>query len=115
MRFCSTCQVQTVERVHRNGWEKWVYRKMYKCRRCGRRESVPRSFAFWFGGDAKCPACGNDQVSLEQRDHTLRLSKTPLLLTQRIIGAKLYQCGACRLQFYDRRIPAQRSITNTAS
>ena len=115
MHFCPNCQVQTVERVHRQGWERWAYRKMYKCRRCGRRESVPRSVAFWFGGGAKCPQCGNAHVSLEHRDHALRLSKNPLLLAQRIIGAKLYQCGECHIQFYDRRNPAQHSTTDTAS
>ena len=115
MRSCPTCHLQTVERIHRNGWEKWAYRRMYKCRRCGRREFVPYAVAFWFGGGAKCPHCGNAHVSLEQRDRNFRLSKNPLLLVQRIIGAKLYQCGECRMQFYDRRNLVQHSTTDTAS
>jgi len=37
------------------------------------------------------------------------------MLGQKFLGARLYQCSGCQLQYYDRRGPAVNAATDTAN
>jgi hypothetical protein len=53
---------------------------------------------------AACPRCaGHELEILKKRDHIDKMNKNPLRLVQQYLGARLYYCWGCRLQFYDLR------------
>jgi hypothetical protein len=52
----------------------------------------------------RCPNCRTQQLARRwKRDHIDRLSHSPWSMLQRVLGAQLYHCRSCRLQFYDWR------------
>jgi hypothetical protein len=63
---------------------------------------------------ANCPRCANlDLTILKKRDRIDKLNRNPLRLMQRALGARLYHCWRCRLQFYDLRRPAHFTKSGT--
>jgi hypothetical protein len=51
-----------------------------------------------------CPKCGTPQLErLRKRDRIDPLYLNPVSLVQALIGAHIFWCPFCRLQFYDIR------------
>jgi DNA-directed RNA polymerase subunit RPC12/RpoP len=52
---------------------------------------------------AECPDCGTTRLVIrKKRDHIDRYYGGPLAWWRRRMGANLYHCIFCRLQFYSR-------------
>jgi cytoskeletal protein CcmA (bactofilin family) len=50
----------------------------------------------------RCPVCGTDRLSVSsERDSVDSLFQTPGRVVKRLLGAPLYHCQVCRIQFYD--------------
>jgi hypothetical protein len=122
---CPGCASKMV-RAHRRLLEKAVYSDAFVCSRCKLRLgwyhpflfSLLKQFRFVFSCYARCVRCGKQEsVSrLEKRDYIDSVSKHPLALFQRLLGAPINRCSPCRLQFYDWRPTRAVSITEkTAS
>ena len=102
-------------RTHRKRLEKVVYSDAFVCVRCGVRvgclyailRDAKIQFECLFSRYSRCLRCGKtEQVSrLEKRDYIDRFAKHPLSWVQRVMGAPISRCSACRLQYYDWRRP----------
>jgi len=102
--------------VHRKLLEKLVYSDAYLCVRCNVRVGWYHSFLlaqlvrlrFVFSCHTRCLKCGKtERVSrLAKRDYIDGVSKSPLSWLQRVMGAPINRCSACRLQYYDWRRPS---------
>jgi hypothetical protein len=116
MRKCTFCN-DSLTRTHRRLWEKPIYSVVFKCRACESRIGAKREFFHYFGGHAKCPRCGTEEVKQRSTlDRIDRLVKTPISVFQALTGGKLYHCLFCRIQFYDlRRRSRQRSRLASAA
>jgi len=65
----------------------------------------------------RCPSCGSERLHRgANRDPVDRVDQTPSDMVQRLVVAdmQLYQCGACRLQFYDIGPAAQPAVEQAA-
>ena len=108
-------------RAHRRLPEKVVYSDAFTCSRCKVRLGwyhpfvflILRQFRFVFSCYARCVRCGKQESisRLEKRDYIDSVSKNPLALFQRLLGAPINRCSPCRLQFYDWRRPRPGSST----
>jgi predicted RNA-binding Zn-ribbon protein involved in translation (DUF1610 family) len=113
MHSCPSCGAEDLTRVHRTRLQKCLYQKLYQCKHCGSIDRRQRTLLLWFGGLAKCPLCGDQQVTkATKRERDLVLYWNPINLAQALIGAKLYTCSRCGLQFYDRRAAAGDPASN---
>jgi predicted RNA-binding Zn-ribbon protein involved in translation (DUF1610 family) len=101
---CDGCG-QSVVRVRRARWERLVYALVYKCPECERKTKVPRYPLFHaLSLHRSCPRCGNLELErLRKRDGIDPLYLNPISLVQALIGAPIWWCPFCRLQFYDAR------------
>src|SRR5215472_13002902 len=60
--------------------------------------------AYRFGSQCCCPRCGTNFLTrLDNRDPIDRMDRSVWNALARFGGGKLYHCGFCRMQFYDRR------------
>jgi DNA-directed RNA polymerase subunit RPC12/RpoP len=108
MPRCARCN--TFDRIHRTLWQHLLYTAVYECRDCKSRFKNPRKFGFRISRHARCPECGWRYLHrFARRDHIERMSRHPLSVLQHLLGAHLYFCADCRLQFYDlrRRLPEE--------
>ena len=78
---------------------------MFECSGCGGQECEPRPYRFHFGANVQCPLCGTLEVTKRRsRDRIDPMHWGFLTLLETVLsGGKLFQCPACRIQFYDRR------------
>ena len=110
MPDCSTCG-KRLRRVHRTALEKLWYSAAYNCPQCVRRDRVPHEvvvapLGFFFSRHTRCPQCGTPNIHRENKpDRIDSVSNHPVSLIQQLSGAPLYHCRACRLQYYDWRLP----------
>jgi hypothetical protein len=104
MPDCQVCGQETV-RTRRNIVQRLYTRAVFKCLRCGNRVAVYRRFVGAFGRYTRCPQCGTRQnlSKLKSIDRVDRLNKNPLRWLLGVLGAPLYHCTFCRLQFWDTR------------
>ncbi len=103
MRNCAHCG-ETLARTHRRFWEKPIFEVVFKCRGCETRIGAKRNFLNYFGGHAKCPRCGAEELHKRSKpDRIDKLVKSPMSVVQSLAGGNLYHCGFCRIQFYDLR------------
>ena len=102
-------------RAHRKALEKLIYSGVFSCDKCKARvgwyhplalAQIVR-FQFVFSRHSRCLRCGRaEPVSrLAKRDYIDGLAKSPLSWLQRLTGAPINRCSACRLQYYDWRRP----------
>jgi hypothetical protein len=97
-------------------WEKPIYSVIFTCRGCESRVGAKRNFFDYFGGHAKCPRCGTEDLKKRSKpDKIDKLIKTPISMLQSFAGGYLYHCGFCRIQFYDRRRQARARFPHYAS
>jgi hypothetical protein len=103
MPICANCG-ETLVRSHRKLWERLVYALVFKCKKCEARSGAKFHFYFYLSRHCKCPRCGTEDVEKRTgRDKIDKVIRTPVSMLQGLIGAQLYHCVYCRLQFYDLR------------
>lgn len=91
-------------RVPRKGAQKFVYSSVYRCRQCQKTFGRRRGASLKVHAHAVCPNCGTERLKvLRRRDHIEKVYKGPFSILQGILGARLYHCVYCRLQFHDFR------------
>ncbi len=111
MRKCGYCGGSRLKRVHRTFVERFSYLAIYECRDCENEEFVPRRYTYHFGEEARCPNCGTYRVTkLRGVDKIDKMVTGPLNRVEKMMGGNLYHCVFCRLQFYDRRKAAPRTV-----
>ncbi len=101
--FCALCGAELV-RIRRNGWTRLWYVALFRCRQCER----DIGFGRWrrFSIHCHCPKCGNEKLTrLRKRDRIELMYRNPISFFQKFVGAPLWHCEPCRLQFYDLRRP----------
>ena len=73
---------------------------------------IPRPYLYLLSVKTCCPRCGNHgSKRLQERDGIDEMYSNPISRIQRFLGAPLYWCQFCRLQFYDFRRRKQESTT----
>jgi len=102
---CSNCQGK-LRRVHRTLAEKLRYAAVYECHQCGERVPERRWFSVYGGEYPRCPRCGTYRLTrMCSRDRIDSMQKGLVNFVQKMMGAELYHCRYCRVQFYDVRKP----------
>ena len=100
---CPRCNDELI-RVRRSRWARIWYLALYRCRNCERNSGVSRLVLFKVTSYLSCPKCGNFRLeSFSKPDHIETKSNSPFSLIQKFLGAPLWCCPFCRLQFYDFR------------
>ena len=115
MQKCPRCDGR-MGRAHRTALEKLVYSGVFSCDKCKARVGWYHPVVltqlvrlrFVFSLRTRCLKCGKtERVSrLAKRDYIDGVSKSPLSWLQRLMGAPINRCSACRLQYYDWRRPS---------
>lgn len=106
---CPACGGK-LARVKRRLGERLRYSALYQCRGCGHRLASPSRLSILCSLTCCCPRCGREELDRPaRRDPIDALYHNPLSLAQGLLGAPLYWCRPCRLQFHDFRRPAARS------
>jgi len=99
-----------MRRSRRVGLERVLYAAAYRCEGCRFRVRVSVLDRLRAARFASCPKCsGQDLTILKKRDRVDRWNRNPLRIAQRFLGASLYHCWSCRLQFYDLRYRSPRA------
>jgi len=103
-------------RAHRTALEKLVYSGVFSFDNCKARVGSchPVVLAqivrlrFVFSRHTRCLKCGKTERvrRLAKRDYIDGFSKSPLSWVQKLLGAPINRCSACRLQYYDWRRPS---------
>lgn len=94
-------------RVRRRFWQRLLYTEVYRCVQCSQSRGR-RNPSFVFSRKSLCPRCGTRNLRVRRRlDPIDTLSRSFLSTIQRVFGAELHHCEACRLQFYDFRKVAE--------
>jgi transcription elongation factor Elf1 len=116
MLECPTCRKSLI-RTHRTSIEKLIYRDVLRCTTCRHRvkrryTALDAKVSFYFSRYTNCIRCGTLAVyRLSQRDRVDSMSRSLVSQLQRLSGAPLMKCNACRLQYYDWR-PIARAARN---
>lgn len=106
-------------RVHRTPLEKLVYSEAFRCDACGERVRYAHrvlgvTAAFYLSAYTRCVRCATFDVRRGARlDRVDSVSKHPLSVIQRLLGAPINRCFACRLQYFDWR-PLRRDESGAA-
>jgi hypothetical protein len=113
---CPMCKSSHVHRERRTPEERWKYAAVFECYDCHQRigisylRQLPRLSVWhflrmpWITFHVRCPRCGEMQLKvLRNRDYIEGYENNPLRIIQKLLGAKLYYCWECRLQFHDLR------------
>jgi rubredoxin len=98
-------------RIRRDFSERLKYSALFMCRDCGRKLAIPRLQGILPSLHRCCPRCQGTKLSrLKHRDPIDSLYRNPISRLQALLGAPLWHCSLCRLQFYDLR-PGPRRET----
>lgn len=93
-----------MRRSHRSWWERLICAAAYRCERCQQRMRISYLAVAREARHANCPKCGWNDLTVRSRpDRIDKINRNPLRLLQCLLGARLYHCSHCRLQFYDVR------------
>jgi DNA-directed RNA polymerase subunit RPC12/RpoP len=116
VRKCGYCGGSRLKRVHRTFIERFSYLAIYECQDCEHEEFVPRHYTYHLGDEARCPNCGTYRLSkLRGIDKIDKMATGPFNRIEKLLGGTLYHCVFCRLQFYDRRKAAPRTVLEPIS
>jgi ribosomal protein L40E len=103
MSVCAKCGGDLTRR-HRRWYQRFVYRQVLQCRKCGAREPMPREFTLKPTAHVQCPRCHTYKVSRRiAPDKIDPVIKSMSSMLQSVLGGRLYHCNFCRIQFYDLR------------
>jgi transposase-like protein len=82
-----------------------VYRSVYACDACGAHEAHRHKLVRrYLSIHCRCPRCWSEHLEVfGKRDRIEGFHKSFLRRMQSWLGAPLYYCAGCRLQFYDAR------------
>ncbi len=101
--LCPSCGAK-MRRSRRTRLERLLYAAAYRCEACNLRVRESFLSRFRTARFVSCPKCGgHDVTALSKRDRIDGFNRHPLRLFQGMLGARLYHCSLCRLQFYDLR------------
>ena len=110
---CDQCG-KSLRRIHRTFFERFTYMAIYECRDCDREQAYGRRYTYHFGPHCRCPECGTLRVTRLKAPDRIDRRKTGFLnYLEKLFGGKLLHCRYCRVQFYDRRIPASEDTAGT--
>ena len=108
---CPKCG-KDMMRTHRTRLQRVLYSVAFECPRCHiglgwHHAFLARQLVRWrfvFSRHSRCIRCAAYTVyQIDRRDHVDAVSREPLALVQRLLGAPIKKCPACRLQYYDWR------------
>jgi len=102
MPACNYCGARTL-RAHRTFLERIICRRVYRCTRCSGKLPVHRPFIALFHSRCVCPSCGSGDLSKASSVDIEKLTGNPARRLLGSLGAPLYNCNYCHLQFYDFR------------
>jgi hypothetical protein len=103
MAVCSKCGGR-LNRRHRKWYQRFVYKQLLQCRKCGVDAQVPREFTLKPTALVQCPRCHTHKVSRRiAPDKIDPVIKSFSSVVQGLLGGRLYHCNYCRIQFYDLR------------
>ena len=99
--------------THRSPLQRLTYKRLYRCPACATHMARPRAWLgalasltlpFAFTLQTRCVKCRSPRVRrLIRRDRVDTVAWHPLSLLLRLLGAPLYRCDGCRVQYYDWR------------
>jgi uncharacterized Zn finger protein len=116
MPSCPNCGTDLTRR-HRTLPQKLVYSDAFQCRKCGLRRRIVHQVlrvnaTFFLSRYTHCIRCGTPRVHRSAKaDRIDSMSHHVVSLIQRLSGAPVNRCIACRLQYYDWRPPPPRAPT----
>ena len=89
-------------RIRRKFWERPVYESVYRCKQCSRLQKNQKETGSSAPGFVcACPRCGTTKLKIRRRrDAVDPIVKTLGNRLKGALGATLYHCEFCRLQFY---------------
>jgi len=108
MAQCPNCE-RHLSRFHRSRLQKLIYAEILRCGKCGfvsRRLHLFLRVAVMSHVSAytRCVRCGTPHVvRAKKRDRMESLSNGLWSRVHQILGAPIYRCIGCRLQYYDWR------------
>ncbi len=103
MPGCEICETELIRR-RRTLIQKVFAQAVFSCPKCHKKNFYHRPFLHKLSLHSQCPQCGTPNVSkLRSIDRVDRLNKNPLRAIIGLLGAPLYHCTFCRLQFWDLR------------
>jgi len=108
-RICQDCG-RVMRRSRRRVLEHLFHAAAFRCEQCGARQKISHWKKLKNAKYAQCPRCGRrDLRVLTKRDRIDFFYRSIFRRFQALLGARLYHCWSCRLQFYDvrRRTPDQ--------
>ena len=93
-----------MHRERRRWWQKAVYSAVYRCGECGAGAVRWRKLLRLPAVSARCPRCGSGDLEVyAKRDKVEGFRGGVWRRAMGAMGARLYYCSPCRLQFYDAR------------
>jgi hypothetical protein len=103
MAVCAKCGGRMTRR-HRKWYQRFVYKQVLQCRKCGVEDQTPREFTLKPTAVVQCPRCHTHKVSRRiAPDKIDPVIKSFWSVVQGLLGGRLYHCNYCRIQFYDLR------------
>lgn len=103
MAVCTKCGGGMTRR-HRKWYQRFVYKQVLQCHKCGTEAPVPREFTLKPTAVVQCPRCHTRKVSRRiAPDKIDPVVKNLSSVVQGLLGGRLYHCNYCRIQFYDLR------------
>jgi len=103
MALCEKCGGRLTRR-HRKWYQRFVYKQVLQCRKCGIESQTPREFTLKPTAIVQCPRCHTNKVSRRiAPDKIDPVIKSFGSMIQGLLGGRLYHCNYCRIQFYDLR------------
>jgi hypothetical protein len=111
MPVCPNCGSSSLIRVHRNYLQRIAYRIRFRCRQCGFQYGKVHIrllvlYRFISSRYSRCIRCGTDSVYRSaKRDLVDGPSDSPFNKLCQMMRVPLNKCPACRLQYYDWRLP----------
>jgi len=122
MAVCAKCGGRMTRR-HRRWYQRFVYKQVLQCRKCGVEAQTPREFTLKPTATVQCPRCHTLKVTRRiAPDKIDPVIKSFSSVVQGLLGGRLYHCNYCRIQFYDLRhsnkptvnqnAPSQTSVTD---
>jgi hypothetical protein len=103
MAVCDKCGGR-VTRRHRKWYQRFMYKQVLQCRKCGVQAPTPREFTLKPTAVVQCPRCHTQKVSRRiAPDKIDPVIKSLWSMLQGLLGGRLYHCNYCRIQFYDLR------------
>ena len=98
------CCGEAMRRSRRTLAERVLFAQAQCCTKCATRCRLSRWRSLRDSRYVSCPRCAGQNLRVFSRiDRIEGMQRNPLRWIERLLGAPLYYCAACRLQFFDVR------------